>query len=238
MVTYAQLDTEQVWRDQVVPDNLRALVVNLEGFYDPNVTNIGAYGDNRHLRGYHRSRAWILNSRFCTNRTYSVTETAGNRSGGDSNWICGVDIVVGQARSEQIFRRVNEARQRGRVSYVRQVLLERDPWHVHLSLDRLHANDNHSELFAVITGTPYEGGVRVNFNVEMPVLRQGAEGGDVRTAQALLGARGFAVDADGDFGPKTEAATKAMQQRYGAEMVDGIWGQETWTIGITGEDRL
>src|SRR5688500_11439072 len=159
MVTYAQLRTEQVWLDQVVPPNLQSFVGKLEGYYDPGVTNIGAYGDNRHLRGYHRSRAWILGSRYATSRSYSVTETAGNRKGGDPDWISGVDLLLGYSRSSIVHSRITLAKSRGRIPYVLQHLLERDPWHVHLSLDRAHANDNHDELFSIITGTanPQEG---------------------------------------------------------------------------------
>lgn len=238
MPTYDQLRTEEEWRDQYVPANLTVFVQRLEVYYDPGVINIGAYGDNRHLKGYHRSRRWILGSRFATSRSYSVTETVGNRTGGDPNWISGVDIVVGYDRSRQAWDRVNLAKQQGRLPYIREILLERDPWHLHLGIDRASANRDFTELFQIITGQPSEGSGRVSFPVDMPVLRRGMEGQDVVTAQALLTARGFATELDGDFGPHTEEQTKSMQARYGAESVDGIWGQETWTIGITGEDRL
>lgn len=238
MPTLAQLQQESVWRDQFVPSNLFRLVARLENYYQPGVTNIGAYGDYRHLRGYHRSRNWIRGSRYCTSRSYSVTETSGNRSGGNGNWISAIDIVVGQAESTRIWQRVDVAKKRGQVSYVRQNLLERAPWHVHLSLDRGSSDVDHSALFNVITGITTPEGSMARFEVELPVLRQGSEGADVTTAQVLLGARGFAVEADGDFGPDTHAKTVAMQQRFGAEAIDGIWGPETWHIGITGEDKL
>lgn len=70
----------------------------------------------------------------------------------------------------------------------------------------------------------------------LPTIRRGDDGANVRTAQGLLVARGHATAVDGDFGPDTEAKTRAMQQRYGAEHVDGVWGPETWTIGVTGRD--
>lgn len=237
MPTEAELKSEQVWRDQFVPPNLNKLVAQLEQYYDPGVINIGAYGDYRHLRGYHRSRHWILRSRFCTNDSYSVTETIGNRSGGDGNWISGVDIVVGYTRSSQIYERVSLARQRGILRWIRELKLERDPWHVHVGIDRAHANDNHDDLFAVITGRPPQGGTYVDINMNLPVLRQGSEGGDVVTVQSLLTARGHATKLDGGFGPHTHEQTLAMQRQYGAEAVDGVWGPETWTIGVTGEDR-
>lgn len=238
MPTDAELKLEKVWRDQLVPDSLKILVQRLEVYFDPTAINIGAYGDTRHLSGYHRSRAWIFGSKYARNRTYSVTETAGNRGGGNSNWISGLDIVVGQVRSEMVWRRINTARQHGQIPYVLQCLLERDPHHVHLSLDRAHAADDHTRLFQIITGAWNPEVGKVSFEVSMPTLERGAKGKDVITAQALLNARGHSTDLDGDFGPHTEEQTRAMQARYGAEAVDGIWGRETWTIGMTGEDRL
>lgn len=238
MLTYEQLRAEQVWRDQVEPPELRTLRQELEKYYDPSKTNIGTYGDNRHVKGYHRSRAWILGSKYCENRTYSVTETEGNRSGGNENWISAIDITVGQARSVAIAHRLNVAKGNGALPYVRQIILERDPWHVHVSLDRAYANVRHTVLFEVITGTYAVRERLVSVNLQLPVLRDGADGGHVRTAQALLTARGFPTKMDGDFGTHTEEQTRAMQRRYGAEKVDGVWGPETWTIAVTGEDRV
>lgn len=238
MPTKAELEAESCWRAQFVPDNLKVFVGRLEAYYDPHQVNVGAYGDYRHLKGYHRSRRWIKQSRFAASRSYSVTETDGNRTGGDDDAISGVDLIVGQQRSTQIFERVNYAKQHGRLPYLRQVLLERDPWHVHFSIDRGYSNGDFTRLFLIITGQddPQEG--RVSFHIDMPALRQGDEGGNVVTAQALLHARGFPTEIDGEFGPDTDTQTRRMQQQYDAESVDGIWGPETWTIAITGEDRL
>lgn len=238
MVTEAQLKREPAWDAQYVAPKMREFVGRLEGYYDANQINIGSYGDVRHLKGYHRSRRWVQVSIHCTNHSYSVTETQGNRSGGDENAISGVDIVVGQERSTAIWTRVNFARQHGRLPYVIENKLERSPWHVHLGIDRAYSNADLTQLFLIITGQddPREG--TVSLNLDMPELRTGAEGVHVITAQSLLVARGFPTELDGDFGPHTETQTRAMQQTYGAESIDGIWGPETWTIGITGEDRL
>lgn len=238
MLTYLELQQEDVWRAQVVPLELARLARDLEQYFDPSKTNIGTMGDNRHLRGYHRSRNWILHSVHCTNRHYSVTETVGNVSGGDGDWVSAVDLVIGEARARAVAHSVDVARKRGQIVYVREILVERDPWHVHLSLDRAFANTNHDQLFRVITGVEPVGSAQVNVTVRMPVLKEGSQGGHVHTAQCLLVARGFAVKNDGDFGPDTHAKTIAMQKRYGAEKVDGVWGPETWTIAISGEDRV
>lgn len=238
MPTEAQLKSEPEWNAQYVPPNLLNFVERLEAYYEPHQINIGSYGDYRHLRGYHRSRRWIRESRYCTDSRYSVVETYGNKNGGANDAISGVDIVVGQAQSRIIWARVHAAKQRGRLPYVLEILLERAPWHVHLGFDRAYSNGDFTELFLIITGQddPREG--LVSLNLEMPTLRNGSEGTHVITAQSLLCARGMPTELDGEFGAHTEAQTRAMQQTFGAEAIDGIWGPETWTIAITGEDRL
>lgn len=65
------------------------------------------------------------------------------------------------------------------------------------------------------------------------VLRVGDDGPDVKALQRLLVERGFALDADGDFGPLTEAAVRAFQAQHldarGQPLkVDGVVGPMTW----------
>ena len=55
-----------------------------------------------------------------------------------------------------------------------------------------------------------------------PTLRRPAKGEQVRQMQTELG-----VDADGDFGPKTEAAVRVFQRDHGL-VPDGIVGPQTW----------
>ncbi|WP_018157575.1 peptidoglycan-binding protein [Demetria terragena] len=58
---------------------------------------------------------------------------------------------------------------------------------------------------------------------QMPVLRYGAKGSDVRVLQQRLGA----VSVDGSFGPATLAAVKSFQGSKSLS-VDGIVGPKTW----------
>ncbi len=63
--------------------------------------------------------------------------------------------------------------------------------------------------------------------VEKMVLKVGSRGEEVKKLQENLNRLGFNCGAaDGIFGPKTEAAVKAFQQRYGLA-VDGIVGPAT-----------
>jgi len=56
-----------------------------------------------------------------------------------------------------------------------------------------------------------------------PMLQKGAMGPDVSELQRLLG-----IEADGEFGPNTDAAVRAYQASHGLE-VDGEVGPQTWS---------
>ncbi|GAA4905896.1 peptidoglycan hydrolase-like protein with peptidoglycan-binding domain [Stackebrandtia albiflava] len=64
-----------------------------------------------------------------------------------------------------------------------------------------------------------------------PVLRQGSTGADVRTAQLLLTARGFATTADGQYGPGTASSVARFQTSRGLA-ADGVIGARTWSALI------
>lgn len=61
----------------------------------------------------------------------------------------------------------------------------------------------------------------------LPTLANGAKGTDVKTVQALCCARGHITALDGNFGPQTELAVRAVQTAAGIR-VDGIVGPQTW----------
>ena len=61
----------------------------------------------------------------------------------------------------------------------------------------------------------------------LPTLQYGASGSDVKKLQTLLNENGANLDADGKFGPKTEAAVKRFQEAHGLT-ADGIVGRKTW----------
>lgn len=65
-------------------------------------------------------------------------------------------------------------------------------------------------------------------SVSVRQLEKGCEGADVEALQHILNGLGFICgEADGDFGPKTDKATKAYQKSKGLED-DGIVGKNTW----------
>lgn len=64
---------------------------------------------------------------------------------------------------------------------------------------------------------------------KMKTIKKGSTGKTVRVWQVILGFSGD--DVDGDFGAKTDSATKAFQKKHKLT-VDGIVGAKTWKAGI------
>ncbi|MBT8227282.1 MAG: peptidoglycan-binding protein [Dactylosporangium sp.] len=62
---------------------------------------------------------------------------------------------------------------------------------------------------------------------QWPYLREGDGGHAVRSVQYLLRARGYSIEVDGIFGPRTDATVRAFQRDRGLD-VDGIVGPLTW----------
>lgn len=235
--TNDDLAQEVWWNAQYVPKGLQVLRGRLLEHYGWSPDQIGIYGDVHHLYGYHRSRNWIRNSQFCTNRSLSVTETPGNRDGGDGDEIAGIDLITEQGSAREIDARLRSAKARGLLPMVRQIILESSPWHNHISIDRGMVHADLSAIFDAVTGGINQGVKMVTFNLTMPELKQGSTGPDVKTFQTLANFRGASLQVDGEFGPLTEGAARAMQEQYGAESIDGVVGPETWTIAVAAQDQ-
>ncbi|UBV44109.1 caspase family protein (plasmid) [Deinococcus taeanensis] len=62
---------------------------------------------------------------------------------------------------------------------------------------------------------------------DQPMLRLGSKGEAVRRLQSLLVARGYGLQVDGDFGPRTDGAVRDFQREQGLQ-ADGIVGPKTW----------
>lgn len=72
MPSLAQLQAEPYWGREVVSVELDRLGDRLCSHFDRPASAWGDKGNEVHLRGAHRSQEWILNSAFCTSRTYTV----------------------------------------------------------------------------------------------------------------------------------------------------------------------
>jgi len=67
-------------------------------------------------------------------------------------------------------------------------------------------------------------------NVNLPILKQGASGGAVKSLQTLLNTKaGQNLTVDGSFGPATSQAVRNVQAFFKAG-VDGIVGAQTWGL--------
>lgn len=66
----------------------------------------------------------------------------------------------------------------------------------------------------------------------MPVLKEGSHGEWVKIAQGRLVVKGYPLDVDGIYGPKTEEVVKQFQRDHQTDYhlaIDGIIGKNTWT---------
>lgn len=91
--TYAQLQAEPWWGRETTTAEMDWLGDELCRRTGRPRAAAGVKGDNRHLRGSHRSQEWILNSRYCTNRTYTVQP---GLTAVQQRHIAGFDFVPGE----------------------------------------------------------------------------------------------------------------------------------------------
>ncbi|HEX5542397.1 MAG TPA: hypothetical protein VFX60_12700, partial [Micromonospora sp.] len=126
MVTYAQLQAEQWWGREVVTPELDWLGSELCRRTGRPRTAFGHKGNDRHLNGGHRSQEWIKNSRYCTNRTYTVQS---GLTATQARYIAAADFtpgVWGTAANRQLMvaqtKRLVAAMKAGRLPGVREVI--------------------------------------------------------------------------------------------------------------------
>lgn len=161
------------YKAEIVPPTLAELRTKLIDHFDIPPDWIGIRGNpETHKRGFHRSRNFIVNSPLCTDRGYSVT--AAVNKGGNGDWVCGLDFKLDHARLLLVCKRLDVALKSGRLEKVLEfygntngdsrvdgwdnianVLATSDSshlWHGHLGIARSRAGEDHSDIFAVMTG--------------------------------------------------------------------------------------
>ncbi|MDN3023504.1 peptidoglycan-binding protein [Streptomyces sp. S.PB5] len=89
-------------------------------------------------------------------------------------------------------------------------------------------SDNYDPFRPVKLGDGGGGGELPAPGVSWPILQSGSEGADVRSAQRLLTARGYTLEADGIFGPNTRSAVIQFQKSQSLA-ADGVIGPNTWS---------
>lgn len=167
---------ERWWDREIEPPNLAKLTGDLRTHYGVTRMLIGCKGDVNHLRGYHRSREWILNSEYSRDGAsdYSVTATLDKT--GDGRWLCALDFQTrgGVPELIEVCKRLDAAVKADRLPQIREWYGNADGdrvvdgwdnlrdraassdsshlWHLHISFFRSRANWDHSLLFDVLTG--------------------------------------------------------------------------------------
>ncbi|MFD5160377.1 peptidoglycan-binding protein [Streptomyces hawaiiensis] len=89
-------------------------------------------------------------------------------------------------------------------------------------------SDNYDPFRPVNLGDGGGGGELPSPGVSWPILQSGSKGADVRSAQQLLAARGYTLEADGIFGPNTRSAVIQFQKSQSLA-ADGVIGPNTWS---------
>lgn len=172
MATYAQLQAESYWNREIVTPELAWLGAELCRRTKRPQAAFGVKGDNRHLRGAHRSQEGIERSRFCTSRTYTVQS---GLTAAQKRHLAGVDFNPGsEAQMVAQCKRIYAAMRAGKLDEVREFYGNVDGnkvvdgwdnvrnrnassdsshlWHWHLTLDRRHcANKNLMKRIVAIT---------------------------------------------------------------------------------------
>lgn len=113
-LSYDTLDNEAAWRDEYEPPALAAHNTRLRAHYSLSKSDCGSKGDNRHLKGRHRSYRWCTTSAYCTNRSYGTTAARDKR--GDPNALRATDVGLTGQRLRDATARLLAAKRAGRLA--------------------------------------------------------------------------------------------------------------------------
>lgn len=174
MPTYTELRRESYWDREIVTPELDWLGDELCRRTGRPRVAFGTKGDNRHLKGSHRSQEWIRRSRYCTNRTYTVQA---GLTLDQMRHIAGVDFTPGSVEDMITqSKRISTAMISGQLEGVREFYGNVDGdrivdgwdnvrnrkatsdsshlWHWHLGLDRRYCGDRAlmERILAVVLG--------------------------------------------------------------------------------------
>jgi len=169
MPTAEQVRAEIWWDREIVPASLDNLVDRLCAHYGVPRTYGGTKGNEAHLKGRHRSIEWALNSAYCRDRSYGTVDLRDRRG----NWrhIRAFDLKLPAAPLQALCRRLDTAVRAGRLPQIAEWFGTFDGrtvvgWfegrpassddshlgHLHGGLWTVNADDDHSDLFAILTG--------------------------------------------------------------------------------------
>lgn len=166
MPTLTELASEACWRNEVVTPELDWLVDNLCDFYGVPRGNGGTRGDRYHLNGSHRSQMWIVTSRYCTNRTYTVVRWLSPVNADD---ISGFDVSLPPAKMLEISRNADRATRSGQL----EELVE---WYGNIDGDQVVDGWNNIENRIARSDSSHlwhlHGGIDRRYTRDMAVMRK------------------------------------------------------------------
>jgi hypothetical protein len=176
MPTYGQLRSEWFWDAEELTAEMAWLRREVAAGLGVPAGNVGSKGDNAHLNGGHRSQYWILNSKYCTNRTYTVW---GGLPADLHHCLAAIDITP-KSRDQMLLisQRIDQASRAGLIEEVvawygnvdgntvvdgwdniRNKVASSDSshlWHLHLTLNRwaVRSMEVMQRLAAILLGRP------------------------------------------------------------------------------------
>lgn len=118
MPTLTQLRSEPWWNREIVTDEARWFQHELCRRTGRPLDAFGCKGNTAHLNGGHRSQEWILHSRYCTSRTYTVQS---GLTAEQARYNSAIDFTPGSTRAmiEQC-NRIYAAMRAGQLEEVRE----------------------------------------------------------------------------------------------------------------------
>jgi hypothetical protein len=168
------ITSESYWGREANPPALVTLGAKLRAHYEISAGAIGIKGNTAHLDGYHRSANWVHNSAFCDSRSYSVTETPGNRKPTNADWCCAMDVTLPHDELLAACKRLDTAVRAGHLEKITEWYGNDDGdnrvdgydnihnavassdsshlWHLHMSFDRGRVGEDHTDVYEILTG--------------------------------------------------------------------------------------
>jgi hypothetical protein len=169
------ITSENYWGREIVTDALNGFFRRCCAHFKSNPLGGGTKGNVAHTTGRHRSREWVLHSRFCTDRSYGTVDKRDRD--GNPRYIRACDVKLTPTQMREVSRRLDKAVRAGDLPQVAEWFgtfnnktvvgwfeghesssdrshLE----HVHVGVWTKYAGDVDAldEIFAVMTGEDME----------------------------------------------------------------------------------
>jgi len=157
----------------------------------------------------------LLGLDLVNNPTIAATKEVGFRIAGQFWKLNGLNELADQQKFETITRRIN-----GGINGLPDRIMYYD------RAKRVMSRDDGAAVIAAAGAAAGSADSGMPL-CPSPYLRQGSKGDGVRSMQQRLKDLGYNVSVDGDFGPGTNAAVIACQQKNGLGC-DGVVGPQTW----------